>query len=121
MQLPADLRMVNAGVIGAGANVAKQGVILGAPGAGLRYRLWFMDVAPNNTAQAVTNWNFDVTDNPLTTGFGRAAGGGFYSDHVYWPGGLPWAANDDVGYQLVSTFPAAGFGITLGYTIEAVS
>lgn len=117
---PTGLLIANLGVTGGASNVAATGTILAAPGAGLRRRLWSLYVGPNDTAQAPTNWTFDVTDVPALVGFARVSGNGFLSGTLYWPGGFPFATNAAIGYQLVSTLAALSFGITLGYTTEAV-
>jgi hypothetical protein len=115
---PPNLLVVNIGVVGAAANVTQTGLVLAAPGANRRLRAWCAFVGPNNSAQAIANWTWDLTDFPVTFGVGRIARPNFDSGDIYWPGGFRMPVNTPFGYALQSTFAAASFGITVGYTIE---
>jgi hypothetical protein len=118
--LPPDLQVLNLGIICGAANVVTQHLLLVAPGAGLRYRLWMEQVGPNLTTQVPGQWQFDVSDNPTTIGFGRIARTGFNSGNNEWPGGAAIPANTALGGVSQSTLAALSLGITIGYTIEDI-
>ena len=122
MQLPVDLLRSAANVVTSPvANTVTNGVLVAAPGATLRLRLWAFLVHPDATAQAPANWWADLVNLGVTTSFCGLSGAGFASPPaIALPGGLLMSPNDGLRWRVSSALASLGVTIYVYTTTEAV-
>lgn len=120
MQLPPNLKAVTGVLPNVAANTLSSTVLLAAPGATLRYRLWATVGQYEDTTQAPTKgiWRIDA---PAGVSVWRASMVGFEGVLWTWPGGYLVAANTSVSGAATSDLLNVARRVWLYYTIEAVS
>lgn len=120
--LPSDLQAAFVSLSSSGAaNGSTDGVLIPAPGVGVRVRLWRFQAMTSDTAQLPTKWMAAVLNQALTTVFGGVALPGFGFGEVSWPGGLRLPTNERVNYRIQSTVGALALWLAIDYTIEATA
>ena len=122
MQLPADLVRGAVNVVTSPApNTPTNGIIVPAPGAGRRLRLWIFLAHPDVSAQAVANWWVDILNTAITASFCGLSSAGFESPApLVFPGGLAMAPNDGLRWRVSSALASLGVTIYVYTTTEAV-
>jgi hypothetical protein len=122
MQLPADLtRSTLLVTTSAVANTSVTTANLASPGAGLRYRVWWVGLSFTNTAQAPLNTRIVLLTTSGASRLPRLSSADFRSVDALFPGGFPWDTNQGIDVAHQSSVVSMQINVTILYTIEAVS
>lgn len=106
----------------AAANLSKTDVVLAAPGAGLRYRIWAWNLGMRQQAPAGVGLNAYLRDVGRQAFLSCSSGGGSSSgsDHYDFAGGYAFPENTAVSVETFCSAAGEGYRVTIAYTIEPV-